>query len=106
MTNSQDVIIVGGGAVGVACARELAVAGRSVLVLDRERNSGDGWRAAAGMLAPQIEASEDDVLFEVGLAGRERIAELAGPLLQDTGVDIEFRQTGIARIATRHGVGR
>ena len=101
MTNSQDVIVVGGGAVGVACARELAAAGRSVLVIDRERNAGDGWRAAADMLAPQVDASEDDLLFEVGLAGRERIGELAGPLAQDTGVDIEFRQAGIARIATR-----
>jgi len=100
VTTSQDVIVVGGGAVGVSCARELAAGGRAVLVLDRERNAGDGWRAAAGMLAPQVEASEDDVLFEVGLAGRERIAELAGPLREATGTDIEFRQSGIARIAT------
>ncbi|MCU0620827.1 MAG: FAD-dependent oxidoreductase, partial [Gemmatimonadales bacterium] len=30
-----DVIVVGGGAVGAACARELAQGGRQVVVLDR-----------------------------------------------------------------------
>ena len=32
---------------------------------------GQGWRAAAGMLAPQIEAHDDAPLLELGLAGRE-----------------------------------
>ncbi|HKV75950.1 MAG TPA: glycine oxidase ThiO [Gemmatimonadales bacterium] len=99
MTTNQDVIVIGGGAVGSACARELAVAGRSVVVLERGRPAGEGWRAAAGMLAPQVEAEEEDPLFELGLAGRERIAELAQPLHESSGIDIQFWQGGIVRIA-------
>lgn len=95
---TYDVIVVGGGPVGAACARDLAETGRKVLVLDRGDSQGEAWRAAAGMLAAQMSGA-DDPLFELGLAGRERLAELA-PILRDTtGVDIGFWQEGIARIA-------
>ena len=56
MTAAYDVVVVGGGPVGAACARELALAGRRVLLLDPEGEQGQGWKAAAGMLAPQMEA--------------------------------------------------
>ena len=100
MTTSQEVIVVGGGAIGAACARELARSGRGVLLLERGTDEGASWRAAAGMLAPQIEAREDDPLFELGLAGRERYADLSDDLKGSTGIDIQFWQEGIARLAT------
>ena len=99
MTTSYDVAIVGGGAIGAACARELATAGHRVLILDRGRDEGDAWRAAAGMLAPQIEADGGTPLFELGLAGRERYQELAGLLEEATGLNIGLWQEGIARVA-------
>jgi len=60
---------------------------------------GEAWTAAGGMLAPQIEAREEDPLFELGLAGRNRYADLAGQLLETTGIDIGLWQEGIAQIA-------
>jgi glycine oxidase len=96
---TYDVVVVGGGPVGAACARDLAEAGRSVLIVDRGENLGEGWRAAAGMLAAQVSGGPDDPLFELGLAGRERLAELAPRLFETTGVDVGFWQPGIARIA-------
>jgi len=94
-----DVIVVGAGAVGAACARELAVAGRRVLIVDRGTPEGEAWRAAAGMLAPQIEAVPEDPLFDLGLAGRERYGLLAPLLLSSTGIDIGLWQSGIAHLA-------
>ena len=99
MTASFDVIVVGGGAVGAACARELAVSGRRVLVLDRDATGGEAWRAAAGMLAPQIEADAEDPLFDLGLAGRARYEFLAPELRERTGIDVGLWQEGIARLA-------
>jgi glycine oxidase len=94
-----DVIVIGGGAVGAACARELAAAGRTVLVVEPGGSTGQAWRAAAGMLAPQIEADGDDPLLELGLAARDHYRELAATLRERTGMDIGLWQEGIARVA-------
>ena len=99
MTAAYDLIVVGGGPVGAACARELALAGRRVLVLDPEGEQGQGWKAAAGMLAPQLEADEEDPLLELGLAAREHYGPLAEALRETTGSDIGLWREGIAWVA-------
>lgn len=99
MTAPYDVVVVGAGPVGAACARELALAGRRVQVLDAGEEQGQAWRAAAGMLAPQIEASPDDPLLELGLAAREHYRPLAEALRETTGLDIGLWQEGIAAVA-------
>ncbi|HEY8256098.1 MAG TPA: glycine oxidase ThiO [Gemmatimonadales bacterium] len=99
MTSPFDVAIIGGGPVGAACARELALAGRRVVLLEQGGDRGQAWRAAAGMLAPQIEADPDDPTLEFGLAGREHYPGLAAALLETTGIDIGLWREGIARIA-------
>jgi glycine oxidase len=99
VTATYDVIVVGGGPVGAACARELAQAGRRVLVLEPGGELGQGWRAAAGMLAPQIEAEDEDPLLELGLAGRELYSQLVEPLREATGIDIGLWREGIAHVA-------
>ena len=96
MTATYDVIVVGAGPIGAACARELAMAGARLLLLDPGGERGQAWRAAAGMLAPQIESAEDDPLLPLGLAGRDLYPDLAASLLESTGVDIGLWQEGIA----------
>ncbi len=99
VTTAVDVIVVGGGAVGATCARELAQAGRRVLVVERGAEAGEAWKASAGMLAPQVEAIEETPLFELGVLARDLYRELAPALREATGVDIGLRQEGIARLA-------
>ena len=99
MAASYDVIVVGGGPVGAACARELARVGRRVAVLEPGGRLGQAWQAAAGMLAPQIEAHGDTPLLELGLAGREHYSALAPELREATGIDIGLWREGIAWVA-------
>lgn len=99
MTVSYDVIVVGGGPIGAACARELALAGRRVLILERGQEIGQAWRAAAGMLAPQIEISQDESLLEFGLAAREHYTDLAEAVRGSTGIDIGLWREGIAWVS-------
>jgi glycine oxidase len=99
VTSTYDVVVVGGGPVGAACARELALAGRRVLVLDPEGESGQAWKAAGGMLAPQLEAEQDDPLLELGLAARQHYEPLAESLRETTGIDIGLWREGIAHVA-------
>jgi glycine oxidase len=99
VAEAHDVVVVGGGVIGAACGRELARSGRSVAVLDPDDERGQAWQASAGMLAPQIEGRQGDLLFELGLAGRELYCELAGVLKDDTGVDIGLWRGGSAAVA-------
>src|SRR6185436_13016967 len=54
--------------------------------------------ASAGMLAAQIEPS-DDALRALGVRGRDLYEDLALALRESTGLDIGFWRSGIARIA-------
>jgi len=101
-----DVIVVGAGAIGAACARELAQTGRRVLVVEPGGATGQAWRAAGGMLAPQIEADGDDPLLELGLAAREHYQPLAAALRETTGIDVGLWQEGIARVASDEAEAR
>jgi glycine oxidase len=95
-----DVVVVGGGAIGAACARELAVSRRKVLVVEAGTDMGQAWRAAGGMLAPQIEADANDPLLQLGLAAREYYPSLVADLHDKTGIDPALWREGIARVAT------
>jgi glycine oxidase len=97
--SSHDVIVIGGGAIGAACARELAGSGRSVLVLEPDGEWGQAWKAAAGMLAPQIEADGADPMLRLGIAARDHYRPLAASLHETTGIDVGLWQEGIARVA-------
>jgi glycine oxidase len=54
---------------------------------------------AAGLLAPQVEAPFADPFFELGLKGRAEHAPLAEQLLEEAGLDVEYRRSGILRVA-------
>ncbi|PYP39687.1 MAG: glycine oxidase ThiO [Gemmatimonadetes bacterium] len=99
MATAPDVVVVGGGVVGAACARQLAQGGRRVRLVERGGQSGEAWRASAGMLAPQIEVRANDKLFDLGIAGREFYHDHAAELREATGVDIGLRETGILQVA-------
>jgi glycine oxidase len=88
--------------VGAACARQLALSGRGVRIIERDPAAGGGeaWRASAGMLAPQIEVAVDDLLFELGIAGREFYRENSQVLREATGIDIGWREAGILQAAS------
>lgn len=98
MAESFDVAIIGAGVVGLASARALARAGRSVVVLDKGKPGGEATGASAGMLAPQIEAHAGDKLLPLGIAARNAYPALAAECL-GTGFDIGFREAGIVHLA-------
>lgn len=99
MQRRYDVVVIGAGAVGLALARQLARAGRSVAVVERDPLGSLASRAAAGMLAPQVEARAPDAFFDLALAGRERFDALAGELEAETGLALDYRRDGLLALA-------
>jgi glycine oxidase len=91
---SYDVVVVGGGVIGLAAAWRLVQAGADVTVLERaERIPAGASRVAAGMLAPVGELSfgEPDLL-ELSLVASELypgfVAELERASGTETGYDV------------------
>ena len=96
---SPDVLIVGGGIIGCSIAYHLALAGTRVQVLERDHLAAGASGVAAGMLAPRVEAPFDDPFFALTLLGRAEHLPLAATLLDDVGLDVECRMSGILRVA-------
>ena len=59
-----DVIVIGGGIIGLSIAREIA-GRKSVLLLDRGATGQGTSRAAAGMLTPLSEADDQGPFFQL-----------------------------------------
>lgn len=90
-----DVVVVGGGVIGLSVARALAHKGvGKVVIVERGQLGKEASFAAAGMLAPQAEANEADDFFKLCCRSRDLYPTFASELLAETGIDIELDQTG------------
>ncbi len=92
------VAIVGGGAVGAACARSAARRGLEVAVFEPGPAPAAASPASAGMLAAQIEPG-DEALVSLSVRARDLYEPLAPALRETTGIDIGFWRAGIASLA-------
>lgn len=90
-----DVVIIGGGVIGLSIARELALRGmRDVTVIERGEFGKEASWAAGGILAPQVEADRPDEFFKLACASRDLYPAFARALQDETGIDVQFEQTG------------
>ena len=96
---APDVIVVGGGIVGAAVARALAMAEVSVEIVDSSAEVGLATPASAGMLAPLVEAHESDALLGFAVRGRDLYRDLAQGLADGAGVDIGLWLDGVIKLA-------
>lgn len=101
---TADVVIIGGGVIGLAVARALALRGaREVLLIERTSLGAESSSAAAGMLAPQAEANRAHEFFYLTCQSRDMYPAFASALLDETGIDVELETTGTLYLAfTEH----
>jgi hypothetical protein len=100
-SRTPDVVVIGGGIIGAAVARELARGGAAVTVLERDRPGSHASWAAAGMLSPLAEAEEPGPFLDLLLAARERFPALAAELREETSVDVGYLDTGTLFLSLR-----
>ena len=103
-SQTADVAIIGGGVIGLAVARALALRGvRDVLLFERGSLGAEASSAAAGMLAPQAEANRAHEFFRLTCQSRDMYPAFAAALFAETGIDIELETTGTLYLAfTEH----
>jgi glycine oxidase len=97
--NSQratDVLIVGAGIIGLSIARELRKRGvRKLRVIEKGQPGRESSWAAAGILAPQVEAKSDGEFFRLCLQSHRMFRDFAAGLFEETGKNIEYLQDGV-----------
>jgi glycine oxidase len=93
---AERTLIIGGGVIGLAIARELDKRGvRNISIIERGEPGREASWAAAGILAPQAEADRADLFFEICSASNRLYPQFASELLEETGIDIELDTTGV-----------
>jgi glycine/D-amino acid oxidase-like deaminating enzyme len=97
---SADVVVIGAGYAGLSCARDLARAGRSVVVLDAH---AVGWGASGrngGMVIPELKAGPAALGRAYGPLGRRMYDEVneafdhVEGLINAESIDCDYSRTG------------
>jgi glycine oxidase len=92
-----DVIIVGGGLIGLTCATEVARRGMRVLVIS-SNEPGAASPASAGILAPSVGHSPGPART-LGIAARDMYPTYVESLASRTGVDVVLDRSGVLEVA-------
>lgn len=91
----KNVIIIGGGVIGLGIGWQLAKSGLSVSIYERHRVGRAASWAAAGMLAPLSEAhTEEPELLKFGIESLALYPKWVEELGADTGISIGYRVEG------------
>jgi len=97
---TYDVVVVGGGVVGLCCAWRLAQGGAAVLVLDRADPPAGATRVAAGMLAPIGElAFGEPELLRMTVAAAAAYPDFVAELEAASGLGSGYAQHGALHVA-------
>src|SRR6266446_2645237 len=88
-----DVIVVGGGIVGMSTAYHLVCAGARTLLIDRE-DRGRATDAGAGILSPETNSRDPDAWFTFAVAAVHYYPTLIQRLQADQGGDTGYAHCG------------
>lgn len=102
MPKSSEIVIIGAGVIGCSIAYEMAKKGYGVTVIEKGQPGSEASWAAAGMLAPLVEAAHHvpqalTTLFE---ASHDMYPSFVHDLVEETGIAIGYQQNGSLLVAT------
>jgi len=102
-TRTADIVIVGGGIIGLTIARALLLRGAGeVMLIERGSLGKEASWAAAGILAPQVETDHESDLFRLACASRDMYPTFADALREEAGVDVGLDPTGTLYLGFTH----
>jgi glycine oxidase len=95
-----DVVVVGGGPIGLACAWRARQRGLEVVVLERDRVGSGAAGVAAGRLAPSSEVDfGEEALLRLNLESLRAYPEFVAELEAESGVEVGLLECGTLSVA-------
>ncbi len=91
----SDFTIIGGGVIGMTIARELALAGASVELLERGTPGQEASWAGGGILSPLHPWRYPDALLRLANRSQQLFQTLAESLHNATGIDPQWQRCGL-----------
>lgn len=93
--NNMDIVVVGGGLLGMLTARQLAGEGLSVALLEQGELCRESSWAGGGIISPLVPWEYPDAVTVLVRWSQQRYPQLAAGLLEETGIDPEWTQSGL-----------
>ncbi|GFE67511.1 glycine oxidase ThiO [Chroococcus sp. FPU101] len=98
MNSTSEIIVIGGGIIGLAIAVDLKLRGATVTVLSRDFQQAAS-HAAAGMLAPYAEKIPPGAMLDLCLKSRWLYPEWIRKIEDVTGLDTGYHPCGILSLS-------
>lgn len=90
-----EVIVLGAGIVGMMTARELALSGLKVAVVEKSLPGREASRAAAGIISPLYPWRSPAELMALTLYSQRIFPVLVGDIRRDTGLEVDWINSGM-----------
>ncbi len=97
--NNPDVVIIGGGVMGMMTARELSRGGARVRLLEKAQPAAEASWAGGGIVSPLYPWRYSDAITALASWSQHSYVALSAALREETGIDPELRQKGLLMLA-------
>jgi len=91
----SDILIVGGGIIGMLTARELALTGMKVTIIEQGKAGHESSWAGGGIVSPLYPWRYSEPVTALATWGQAFYPELIGEMYAETGLDAELIQNGL-----------
>ncbi|MET0047825.1 MAG: glycine oxidase ThiO [Sedimenticola sp.] len=90
-----EIIVIGGGAIGMLTARELSMAGHKVALFDRLKTGRESSWAGGGIISPLYPWRYANSVTALASWGQAQYQALSTALAEETGIDPEWTRSGL-----------
>ncbi|MCU7829886.1 MAG: glycine oxidase ThiO [Candidatus Thiodiazotropha sp. (ex Myrtea sp. 'scaly one' KF741663)] len=91
----SEIFVIGGGLIGMLTARELAMAGKQVTLLEQNRVGRESSWAGGGIISPLYPWRYDPSITALASWGQHYYPELMAALYRESDIDPEYTRNGL-----------
>jgi len=96
----MQILVIGGGLIGMLTARELAMAGEQVTLIEKAEIGTESSWAGGGILSPLYPWRYAEAVNQLAKWGQQHYPALVKELIAEGGVDPEWTQSGLLVLDT------